>query len=339
MKKILHTFFFGYAPFRYRRLIRTPIVLTVLILFGYAIGNSKLDNIVYLFGNNDEIDLVYNRYIEPSPYKEALNIFHQQFSSGNLYQRDLKIKQLLKDLLETARVDNYNWEIIMSKFPEFQGIDLQLLEDYVKAARYHNYNYDIIDPRFPELFFVKLSRKEFIELIKSNDRFLYFIANQNGIKDNNEYDWRRNHLRLSSFTLSYPSVILPLMYMFFIFLVVAFISFIVEPFTRKKGDVKVLLKDTTEPISEDSITKEKPISVALDEVIENHRIPVSDNLKKVYKTVIRIVMFLVIYLSLFTIIFYAEFLLLTPVIVLVSFFLSKPLTNTLVLKWFPNLEK
>jgi len=194
MKKILYTFFFGYAPFRYRRLIRTPIILTLLILFVYAIGE-----------------------------------------------------------LEDRYIDKY-------------------------------YNGDLIN-------------------------FLYYGA------------------------------IVEWVAIFCILLGVAVISFIIEPFTQKKGEVKVVLKDTTESIYEDSITKEKPIADALDEVIANNRIPVSDNLKKVYKTVIRIVMFLVIYLSLFTIIFYTEFLLLTPVIVLVSFFLSKPLTNTLVLKWFPNLEK
>ena len=43
MKKILYTFFFGYAPFRYRRLIRTPIILTLLILFGIAISEVHYD--------------------------------------------------------------------------------------------------------------------------------------------------------------------------------------------------------------------------------------------------------------------------------------------------------
>ena len=200
MKKILHTFFFGYAPYRYRRLIRTPIVLTVLILFVSGI-----------------------------------------------------------------------WEL-----------------NYYFKTRYFYDSYINDDHLFTYLYF------------------------------NTDDQW---------------------VAIFCILLGVAVISFIIEPFTQKKGEVKVVLKDTTESIYEDSITKEKPIADALDEVIANNRIPVSDNLKKVYKTVIRIVMFLVIYLSLFTIIFYAEFLLLTPVIVLVSFFLSKPLTNTLVLKWFPNLEK
>jgi len=58
MKKILYTFFFGYAPFRYRRLIRTPIIIGALIsavaityksysAYKYSIGKSiyyKLPN-------------------------------------------------------------------------------------------------------------------------------------------------------------------------------------------------------------------------------------------------------------------------------------------------------
>jgi hypothetical protein len=37
MKKLLYTFFFGFATFKYRRLIRTPIILIILIIFGIAI--------------------------------------------------------------------------------------------------------------------------------------------------------------------------------------------------------------------------------------------------------------------------------------------------------------
>tara|TARA_R110000796_G_scaffold39386_1_gene98309 strand:- start:1883 stop:2458 length:576 start_codon:yes stop_codon:yes gene_type:complete len=33
MKKLLHTFFFGYADFKYRRLIRTPIILSAVGVF------------------------------------------------------------------------------------------------------------------------------------------------------------------------------------------------------------------------------------------------------------------------------------------------------------------
>ena len=34
MKKILYTFFFGYAAFKWRRLIRTSILLLILVIFG-----------------------------------------------------------------------------------------------------------------------------------------------------------------------------------------------------------------------------------------------------------------------------------------------------------------
>ena len=61
-------------------------------------------------------------------------------------------EQLLKDFLETAKVNNYNWDIIMPKFPELKNVELQILKDYVETARVNNYNYDIINPKFPELF-------------------------------------------------------------------------------------------------------------------------------------------------------------------------------------------
>jgi hypothetical protein len=35
--KFIETFFFGYLSFKYRRLIRTPIILTVIVLLGSGI--------------------------------------------------------------------------------------------------------------------------------------------------------------------------------------------------------------------------------------------------------------------------------------------------------------
>ena len=40
MKKLLYTFFFGYAAFRYRRLIRTLIILSATICFIGIVMNS-----------------------------------------------------------------------------------------------------------------------------------------------------------------------------------------------------------------------------------------------------------------------------------------------------------
>ena len=61
-------------------------------------------------------------------------------------------EQLLKDFLETAIQDKYNWEVIMPKFPELEDVDLQVLKDYAETAKVNNYNYDVINPKFPELF-------------------------------------------------------------------------------------------------------------------------------------------------------------------------------------------
>ena len=60
-------------------------------------------------------------------------------------------EQLLKDLVATAQHHNYNWDIISSKFPELQGVDIELLKDYVATAEHHNYDYDVVNGKFPEL--------------------------------------------------------------------------------------------------------------------------------------------------------------------------------------------
>ena len=69
-------------------------------------------------------------------------------------------EQLLKDFLETAKQNQYNWDVIMPKFPELEGVDLQLLKDYTETAIKYNYDYDIINPKFPELEGVGVKKKE-----------------------------------------------------------------------------------------------------------------------------------------------------------------------------------
>lgn len=59
-------------------------------------------------------------------------------------------EQLLKDFLATAKKDNYNWDVILPKFPELKDYDLQLLKDYAATAKKDNYDYSIINPKFPE---------------------------------------------------------------------------------------------------------------------------------------------------------------------------------------------
>ena len=59
-------------------------------------------------------------------------------------------EQLLKDFLATAKKDNYNWDVILPKFPELKDYDLRLLKDYAATAKKDNYDYSIINPKFPE---------------------------------------------------------------------------------------------------------------------------------------------------------------------------------------------
>ena len=61
-------------------------------------------------------------------------------------------EQLLKDLLATAEANDYNWDVIMPKFPELADVDIQILKDYAETAIQKNYDYNVINPLFPELF-------------------------------------------------------------------------------------------------------------------------------------------------------------------------------------------
>lgn len=61
-------------------------------------------------------------------------------------------EQLLKDFIATAQANNYNYDVVMPKFPELRGIDLQVLKDYIATAEANNYNYAVVNPKFPEIF-------------------------------------------------------------------------------------------------------------------------------------------------------------------------------------------
>ena len=61
-------------------------------------------------------------------------------------------EQLLKDFIATAQAYNYNYDVVMPKFPELRGIELQVLKDYIATAEANNYNYAVVNPKFPEIF-------------------------------------------------------------------------------------------------------------------------------------------------------------------------------------------
>jgi len=62
-------------------------------------------------------------------------------------------EQVLKDFIATVQKNNYNYDVVMPKFPELKDVDLQVLKDYVATAEANNYDYSIINPKFPELGF------------------------------------------------------------------------------------------------------------------------------------------------------------------------------------------
>ncbi len=59
-------------------------------------------------------------------------------------------EQILKDFIATVQENNYNYDVVMPKFPELKDYDLQLLKDYAATAKKDNYDYSIINPKFPE---------------------------------------------------------------------------------------------------------------------------------------------------------------------------------------------
>ena len=56
-------------------------------------------------------------------------------------------EHLLKELVATAQNDNYQWDTIIGKFPEFADTDTQLLKAYVATAESDKYDYNKINSK------------------------------------------------------------------------------------------------------------------------------------------------------------------------------------------------
>jgi hypothetical protein len=83
-------------------------------------------------------------------------------------------EQLLKDLVATAQQDNYNWDVVLGKFPELSEYNSQVIKDYVATVEKEDYNYEIANSKFPEFNFddtieVKENKPE--EIIERNKRW------------------------------------------------------------------------------------------------------------------------------------------------------------------------
>ena len=69
-------------------------------------------------------------------------------------------EQLLKDLVATAQQDNYNWDVVLNKFPELSEYDPQLLKDYIATVEKEDYNYEVANSKFPEFKFREVESKD-----------------------------------------------------------------------------------------------------------------------------------------------------------------------------------
>ena len=69
-------------------------------------------------------------------------------------------EQLLKDLVATAQQDNYNWDVVLDKFPELSEYDPQVLKDYVATVEKEDYNYEVAKSKFTEFKFEDVESKD-----------------------------------------------------------------------------------------------------------------------------------------------------------------------------------
>ena len=95
MKKMLHTYFFGYAAYKYRRLIRTSLI--IFFIGTFLIGINSID--YYPFGKGAIIEKIYKEYpllVTPSKNyyteKEA-NILVSD--SLNIYYKEGYLKKVI----------------------------------------------------------------------------------------------------------------------------------------------------------------------------------------------------------------------------------------------------
>ena len=62
-----------------------------------------------------------------------------------------QVRQVMLDLVETARDDNYNMDVTLNRFPELQQVDKQLLLDFVQTSRDLDFDMDEAFSLFPEI--------------------------------------------------------------------------------------------------------------------------------------------------------------------------------------------
>ena len=193
MRKLLKTFFFGYASHKYRRLIRTPIILITVGVSVIAFYQFIIDQDV-LFRDNDEIDSYYKFYRN-------------------------KIAKINNDYIIVGDED-------IKQFKTNSSIQ-----------------------------FIS-SRREFVRLIKKDDSFNDFIANEKKNKwleanpEKNEENYLvfysiRRSLGLEPIKLDYLGLLL--LFICSEFFLIGVISFLIEPFIIKK---EIIIRESLIPKDE-----------------------------------------------------------------------------------------
>ena len=203
MKKIFNTYFFGYAAYKYRRLIRTSLIIFFIGIL--LIGINSID--YYPFGKGAIIEKIYKEYpllVTPSKNyyteKEANILFSD---SLNIYYKEGKLKK-----------------VIISK------------NDFVDLLKEDEKD-DINKITVIKALLLSINKDNFFNKPKYNDSY----GNENW-NDSADYELREE-LGITPFFEGNRNFKELLLLIFFGLLVVGFISFIIEPFITEKTKNKM----------------------------------------------------------------------------------------------------
>jgi hypothetical protein len=196
MKKLLHTFFFGYASYKYRRLIRTPIILTAIVL---------------LIG-------VTSHYIQEFDYQDddLINILYKNYQSDDFDKDDWYI---------TA-----NNSLVASKeLVEFYGnkkfVNLISEGKLKKVTGYLKINKSLDKSEFIELLRVDKSTRLLVSSIATREGL---AVEHQGVNDF-FIDYKLN-LREGKFTEGLATILVTILGIIISFFVIGIISYLIEPF-------------------------------------------------------------------------------------------------------------
>jgi hypothetical protein len=205
MKKRFYTYFFGYAAYKYRRLIRTPLI--ILLIGILLIGINSID--YYPFGKDAIIEKIYNEYpLLVTPSKN--------------YYTEKEAKILLSDSLNIYYKEGKLKKVIIPK-NEF----VNLLKEDEKDDNENN-RITIINA-----LLISINKDNFFNKPKYNDSY------GNEIWDDISDDELRQELGITTFFEGNSNFKELLLLIFSGLLVVCFISFIIEPFITEKNKNKM----------------------------------------------------------------------------------------------------